>query len=61
VTLLLRLLVCLNEICSAHDIKNTKHVVSQPQLPGCGPLQTRQNRNLKNTDFVDIMVSKSFA
>jgi hypothetical protein len=28
-------------------------------LPGCSPPpQTPQNRNLKNTDFVDIMKSK---
>jgi hypothetical protein len=27
-------------------------------LPGCSPLQTPQNRNLKNTDFVDIMISE---
>jgi hypothetical protein len=29
------------------------------RLPGCSPAQTPQNRNLKNTDFVDIMISKA--
>jgi hypothetical protein len=26
-------------------------------VPGCKPPQTNQNRNLKNKDFVDIMIS----
>jgi hypothetical protein len=26
-------------------------------LPGCSSSQTPQNQNLKNTDFVDIMIS----
>jgi hypothetical protein len=27
-------------------------------LPGCSPTQTPQIQNLKNKDFVDIMMSK---
>jgi hypothetical protein len=27
-------------------------------LPGCSPPQTPKNKNLKNTDFVDIVISK---
>jgi hypothetical protein len=29
-------------------------------VPGCSPSQTPQNRNIKNADFVDIVMSKFY-
>jgi hypothetical protein len=44
------------ELCNLHAGLGA-HPKGGGGLPVCIPHQTPENRNLKNTDFVDIMVS----